>query len=202
MTPTIVTALTGFFVFAGVGGISTTSLLGSENQSEPTYQMYSVAMTGYNAVAEQTDSDPTTTASGAYSNSDIIAARSVDLADELPFGTVIAVTIATSTSSRKASNGGANCGLHLVSEQIGLRVIGDSMHPRMRNKIDIMFDPNDTVRARGRKMNPALVLGKCNNIQIAVVGYVDIRHVPKTQSDLRLAIGFDTINIPQTLAVK
>ena len=86
MTPTLVTALTGFFVFAGVGGISTDTLMKAESTQAPTYPTYSVAMTGYNAVPEQTDSDPTTTASGAYSDPDVVAARSVDLADELQIG--------------------------------------------------------------------------------------------------------------------
>lgn len=184
MTPTIIAALTGFFVYTGIGGIPTTttaeSLLQTKAPQAPTYQSYSVSMTAYNAVPGQTDEDPTTTASGAFSNPDIIAARSVDLADELPFGTVIMITTASTTP---------NCGIGLVEDQIGLRVIGDSMHSRMRNKIDILFDEKDTVRARGRQMNPALVFGHCKNVQIQIVGKVDIKRIPKTQAELAAAVG-------------
>jgi 3D (Asp-Asp-Asp) domain-containing protein len=138
-------------------------------------------MTGYNAVVGQTDEDPTTTASGAFSNPDIVAARSVDLADELPYGTVIAITAASSTRT---------CGLSLIEDKIGLRVIADSMHPRMKNKVDVMLNEKDTILAKGKQMNPALILGMCKNVQIAVVGSIDIRHMPKTQEELADAIGF------------
>ena len=180
MTPMLITALTGFFAFNGMIGISTDLRMKAESSLSPEYPAYSVSMTGYNAVPEQTDSDPTTTASGAFSNADIIAARSVDLADELPFGTVIAVTAASSTP---------NCGIGLVDDLIGLRVIGDSMHARMRNKIDILFDTKVTVRAKGKQMNPALVLGMCKNVQIEVVGHVDIKHMPKSQTELAAVFG-------------
>ena len=153
---------------------------------EPTYQTLVVSMTGYNAVPEQTDANPLVTASGAYSNPDIMAARSVDLADDLPFGTVIAIS--TDASS-------PNCGISAVSELIGLRVIGDSMHPRKRNQIDLLFDQNDTVRARGKQMNPALVLGVCKDIEIAVVGHVDIKHIPQTQTALKAALGLATLAV-------
>ena len=174
------TALTGFFVFSGVGGMTTDALMKTESLQAPTYQTYSVSMTAYNAVPEQTDSDPMTTASGAYSNPDLMAARSLDLKDELPFGTVIAVKHATSS---------LNCGLELVEDQIGLRVIGDSMHLRKRNQIDILFDASDTVRARGKQMNPALVLGMCKDVEISVVGRIDINHMPKTQAELKMMMG-------------
>ena len=183
MTPTIAAALAGFFVFSGVGGMSSSSLMNTEDPviETPTYPAYSVSMTGYNAVPEQTDSDPFTTASGARSNAAIMAARSSDLADEMPFGTVVAISTNTST---------ANCGLSAVSNLVGLRVIGDSMHPRKRNQIDILFDETDTVRARGKQMNPALVLGMCKDIQVVVVGHIDIKRIPKTQAALKLAVGF------------
>jgi 3D (Asp-Asp-Asp) domain-containing protein len=180
----------GFFVWAPVASATFASAATAPAPATPTY---TVAMTAYNAVPGQTDSDPNTTASGAYSDPDIIAARSVDLADELPFGTVIEVTAASSS---------VNCGYKLVDDQIGLRVIGDSMNARMHNKIDILFDANDTVRARGRQMNPALALGICDNVEIKVVGSVDIRRIPKTQDELRLAIGYLPKAADEKLAVK
>lgn len=180
MTNVFTTALTGFFVFGGVGGMTTGSLMKTESLQAPTYQTYTVAMSGYNAVPEQTDSDPSTTASGAFSDPDLIVARSADLKEELPFGTVIAITNATSSP---------NCGVGLVEDLIGLRVVGDSMHPRKRNQIDILFDKTDTVRARGKQMNPALVLGMCKDIEISVVGHVDIAHMPKNQAELKMMVG-------------
>ena len=149
-------------------------------------------MTGYNAVAAQTDGDPHITASGAFSNPDIIAARSQDLADELPFGTVIEVVAASSSP---------NCGYGLVDDQIGLRVIADSMHSRMRNKIDILFDMQDTVRAGGKETNPAIALGVCKRVQIRVVGKIDMKNIPTTQTGLRIAVGMLPKAGEQLLAV-
>ena len=141
---------------------------------------YSVSMTAYNAVPEQTDSDPSVTASGAFSNPDIIVARSADLAEELPFGTVIELVAASSTP---------NCGFDLVSDQVGLRVVADSMHPRKRAQIDILFNENDRVRVSGKLTNPALVMGVCKRAVIRVVGTIDMKKIPTTQQELRLAVG-------------
>jgi len=141
-------------------------------------------MTAYNALPEQTDSNPDITASGAFSDPDIIAARSRDLADELPFGTVISVTAASSS---------VNCGLPLVRDMIGLRVIADSMHPRKRNQIDILFDHTETVKVGGKRTNPARALGVCKGVQIEVVGYIDPRHMPKNQLELKIALGETTL---------
>lgn len=190
MTSIFSTALIGLFALSSMTGNSFASAANAPVPVEvPTY---SVAMTGYNAVPGQTDSDPDTTASGAFSNPDIIAARSRDLAEELPFGTVIEIVTATSSP---------NCGLSLVGEQIGLRVIGDTMNARMRNKVDILFDMADTVRAGGKEMNPAIVLGTCKDVHIRVVGKVDIKDIPKTQAQLRLAIGSLPKAEPQPLAI-
>ena len=142
---------------------------------------YTVAMTGYNAVPGQTDDSPDITASGAYSNPEIVAARSVDLADELPFGTVIEIDPTTSTSS-------PTCGLGIVQDKVGFRVIADSMHPRMHDKIDILFDG-------GSEKNPARTLGVCKDVTIRVVGKVDINHMPKNQTELKRAVA-------QQLAIK
>src|SRR3989344_3796760 len=118
MTGIATSALVAFFVAAG----GTSSLSSWTPQTPPpSLPTYQVRMTGYNAVAAQTDSDPEITASGAYADPDIIAARSRDLADELPFGTVIAVTAASSSPE---------CGYDLVDNLIGLRVIADTMNAR------------------------------------------------------------------------
>lgn len=154
---------------------------------------YTVAMTAYNAVPGQTDDTPHITASGAFSNPDLIAARSRDLAEQLPFGTVIEV-ISTDESN--------NCGFELVKDQIGLRVIGDVMNARMSNKIDILFDTTDTARAGGKTLNAARVLGRCSGVEIRVVGKIDIREMPKSQQELRLAVGVLEKAGPQPLALK
>jgi 3D (Asp-Asp-Asp) domain-containing protein len=150
-------------------------------------------MTAYNAVPEQTDSSPGLTASGAFSDPDIVAARSADLADELPFGTVIMITYAATSTP--------NCGIGLVDDQIGLRVIADSMHPRKRNQIDLLFDQTDKVKVGGKLINPARALGVCKDVMISVVGHIDIKHMPKNQMALRLAIGLLQIADAQPLAV-
>ena len=41
----------------------------------PTLPSYTVTLTAYNAVPAQTDSNPLETASGAYSNPEVVAAR-------------------------------------------------------------------------------------------------------------------------------
>ncbi|MEK7601031.1 MAG: hypothetical protein AAB480_00675 [Patescibacteria group bacterium] len=192
MTGIFNTALIGLFALSGATGTISLATPTATAPIEPSYRSYTVAMTGYNAVAAQTDGDPHITASGAYSNPDIIAARSQDLADELPFGTVIQVTAASSSP---------NCGYGLVDKQVGLRVIGDSMHSRMRNKVDILFDMQDTVRAGGKETNPAIALGVCKRVQIRVVGKIDMKNIPGTQTGLRLAVGMLPIATQQPLAV-
>lgn len=162
---------------------------------EPTYRSLSVSMTGYNAVPEQTDGDPFTTASGAYSNPEVIAARSVDLAEDLPFGTVIEVV----PSSAAVSN---NCGLSAVEDHLGLRVIADSMHPRKRNQIDLLFVDEKVIKARGTWVNPAVALGVCSDVEVRIVGKIDVKDIPKTQAELKLAMGYLPKAEPQTLAVK
>ena len=140
-------------------------------------------MTAYNAVPSQTDEDPTVTASGAFSDPDIVAARSRDLADELPFGTVITVTAASSS---------VNCGFDLVGDMIGLRVIADTMHPRMHNKVDILFDTDAKVTVGSKQTSAARALGICKST-IEVVGHIDLKRMPKNQLELRLALGQSTL---------
>lgn len=181
MVTMFTTALVGFFVFSSFGMPPQTI-----GQSPPV-PTYTVAMTGYNAVPEQTDSDPRTTASGAFSDPDIVAARSVDLADELPFGTVIEIVPKSSSPS---------CGLPVVKDMLGLRVIADSMHPRKRNQIDVLLDREKTVHIGNKTINPAIALGMCQDVEVHVVGFIDIAHVPHTQAELRAALS------PSTLALE
>ena len=179
------TALMAFFILSSNTSAEVSQITPEMASPEPVQEVlevHSVALTGYNAVPEQTDADPSMTASGAYSNPEIVAARSVDLADELPFGTVIEFTIAETGTK-------APCGLSSVNHLVGYRVIADSMHPRKRNQIDIMFDTQDSVRIGGKKMNPAVVLGVCKNIEIRVVGHIDIKKMPRNQMELQLAFG-------------
>lgn len=141
---------------------------------------YPVTLTAYNAVPEQTDSDPTVTASGAFSNPEVIAARSRDLAGELPFGTIIEI------DGSNASQG--TCGYSIVEPIVGYRVIADSMNARFTDRIDILFstDSNYTMPT-GKVKNAGLVLGICDGMVIRVVGHIDITNpnrVPKTQADL------------------
>lgn len=172
----------GFFILSSVGGgiaaepQTAAKLTEYASHEGPTY---SVKMTGYNAVVEQTNADPFTTASGAYSNPNIVAARSVDLADTLPYGTVIAIEPASPSKS---------CGISVVDEQIGLRVVADSMHPRKRDQIDIMFDQNRTVQLGDRSLNPAVVMGICDDVKIRVVGRIAVSEMPETQKELRTAL--------------
>jgi 3D (Asp-Asp-Asp) domain-containing protein len=139
----------------------------------PTYQ---VKLTGYNAVPEQTDGDPSTTASGVPSNPEVIAARSLDLAGELPFGTVIQVTrIATDTPG---------CNFHKVAPQIGYRVIADTMNARWTKRVDIELDQKKRVKVDGHAINPGLALGVCSSVTVKVIGHIDINAIPDTQDEL------------------
>jgi 3D (Asp-Asp-Asp) domain-containing protein len=134
-------------------------------------------MTAYNAVPAQTDGDPHITASGAWTNPEVVAARSQDLGAELPFGTVIKVERTAADTPR--------CRYRDVEHLIGYRVIADTMHSRWTHKIDILLDQTDTVTVEGREVNPARVIGVCSGVTITVVGHVDIKDMPKTQDELR-----------------
>ena len=138
----------------------------------------SVKLTAYNAVPGQTDDNPFETASGAYSNPEIIAARSQDLADTLPFGTIIELD-----GSNVSEEG--TCGFNNVAPLIGYRVVEDTMNARYTDRIDVLFgtDANYTM-PDGKVVNAANVLGICKGVTYRVVGYVDINHLPKTQAAL------------------
>lgn len=138
---------------------------------------YPVTLTAYNAVPEQTDSTPFETASGAYSNPEVVAARSQDMASELPFGTIIEID---GTNASKKT-----CGYDIVAPIIGYRVIADVMNARYTDRIDILFgtESNYTL-ASGRTKNAGIVLGICAGVTVHVVGHVSIKNIPKTQIEL------------------
>jgi 3D (Asp-Asp-Asp) domain-containing protein len=139
---------------------------------------YSVKLTAYNAVPGQTDDNPFETASGAYSNPQIIAARSQDLAGKLPFGTIIELDGSTVSS-------GETCGFSVVAPLIGYRVIEDTMNARYTDRIDVLFDTDaNYTMPDGTVENAANVLGICKGVTFRVVGHVDINHLPKTQAAL------------------
>ncbi|MEK7144324.1 MAG: hypothetical protein AAB794_00460 [Patescibacteria group bacterium] len=165
------TALMGFLLFS-----SGTSLKVQAPEA-PELPLYAVTLTAYNAVAAQTDSNPLETASGAYSNPEIIAARSQDLRDELPFGTIIEID---GTNALKE-----DCGYNVVAPLVGYRVIADSMNVRYTDRIDILLHTkaNYATTDKGMK-NAAQILGICKGVTIRVVGYVDIKNIPETQEAL------------------
>ena len=93
------------------------------------------------------------------------------------------------------------CGAACADDDFGLRVIADSMHYRKREQIDILLPTGKTVRAGGKQVNPAVALGVCKDVVIRVVGSIDIRHMPKTQAELREKMGYLQKAAPQKLAV-
>lgn len=199
MTGFITTAVTGVFLLQTLAPMASamTGEIAKDTPILPIYPSHVVSMTAYNAVPEQTDSTPNRTAIGAYTNPDIIAARSVDLADELPWGTVIEIVpVSTSTPFDR------NCGRQVVQKQMGLRVIADSMHSRKRNQIDILFDQDNKVKVSGKWINPALALGVCKNVEIRVVGRIDTKKMPKTQEEIKLALEASKIKLDANLAVR
>ena len=137
---------------------------------------FTVKLTAYNAVPSQTDGNPFVTASGSFSNPEVVAARSSDLAKDLPFGTIIAI-------ERSGSDTPA-CNYSKVQQQIGYRVIADAMNPRITNTVDVLLDQNDTVTLDGKEVNPGKALGLCGKVTIRVVGHIAVKDIPKTQSDL------------------
>lgn len=197
--PVITIALMGFFAFTG--GPMTPVEAGTESvmsedaskaialyetpemarsEDEP---VYTVKLTSYNAVPEQTDERPNETASGVATNPEVVAARSVDLKGALPWGTVIAIT-------RDAADT-ENCRFDKVEHLIGYRVIADSMHSRKTNQIDVLLDHTDTVTVHGEEINPSLALGVCNGVTIRVLGQIRLRDIPDTQAELRRIVEND-----------
>jgi len=150
----------------------------------PPLPSYAVTLTAYNAVPEQTDDDPFVTASGAYSNPEVVAARSRDLAADLPFGTIIEII--------GPSDPDNSCGFHIVEPIIGYRIIADTMNARYTDRIDILFSTNSNYRmADGRTKNAGNVLGICKGATVRVVGHVDITRpgrLPDTQEELAMLV--------------
>lgn len=179
----ILPALMGLVLFSGAisGSVAPAA---APMPVAPTGPTFSVAMTAYNAVPEQTDEDPFTTASGAYSNPEIIAARSRDLKEDLPFGTVIEI-LGPETAN-------VNCGYDIVSPIMGYRVIADTMHQRFTNRVDVLFSTNANYILRdGRTINASHILGVCQDVKIRVVGRLDptkMGSLPETQAELAAII--------------
>ena len=166
----------GFSLFLGPTSFSMGNVTDPQPVA-PAAPSYTVALTAYNAVPGQTDSTPFETASGAYSNPEVVAARTIDLADELPFGTIIEI------DGSDVSSDDDNCGYSMVERHVGYRVIEDSMNARLKNRVDVLLgtDINYTNKTTGKVRNAADVMGICKGVTVRVVGYVDINHIPKTQ---------------------
>ena len=155
-------------------------------QVAPAKPGHVVTVTAYNAVPGQTDDTPFETASGAYSNPEVVAARSGNLAGEMPFGTIIELDGSTVLAE-------GTCGIKAVSSRIGYRVIADTMNPRYADRIDVLFDTEaNHARADGTVINAANVLGICKGVTARVVGRIDIRRMPKTQAELAVLVNGST----------
>lgn len=165
----------GFLLLSGMP----THAMAPEAPSQPSFV---VTLTAYNAVPAQTDSSPFETASGAYSNPEVVAARSQDLGDELPFGTIIEVDGSDATNT--------SCGYSVVHPVIGYRVIADAMNVKFTKRIDILLGTKADYSTMDKGMkNAAQVLGICKGVTVRVVGFVDINRIPKTQAQLAKIIG-------------
>ena len=140
---------------------------------------HSVLLTGYNALPEQSDDDPDITASGAFSNPQIIVARSRDLAEELPFGTIVSFEAPETVPH--------SCGFYEVEHLIGYRVVADVLHKRKIQQLDILFDQTDRVYLKDKAINPALAIGLCD-VTIRVVGKVAMKDIPKSQAELAMLV--------------
>jgi len=153
---------------------------------------YPVTLTAYNAVVAQTDDSPLVTASGAYSNPEVVAARSQDLTDQLPFGTIVEIDGPTASSTL--------CGYGIVAPIVGYRVIADAMNARYTDRIDVLFSTKaNYIMADGSTKNATTVLGICS-ASVRIVGFIDLTHpgrLPKTQAELAALVKGGT-----TLAVK
>lgn len=147
---------------------------------EPPLASYTLTLTGYNAVPGQTDDTPFETAAGTYTNPEVVAARSQDMNDELPFGTIVEIVGPASDT--------AACNYNTVASHIGYRVIADTMNIRLHHRIDVLFSIHDRyLLPSGGTMNAASLLGACPKTQVKVVGFVDISNpanLPKTQDEL------------------
>ncbi len=167
----------GFLLLSGAGIPAAAK---GDTPTAPLVVSYQVAMTAYNAVPGQTDTDPSTTASGASSNPEVVAARSQDLGEELPFGTIIEIDGPESKQN--------NCGYSVVSPILGYRVIADTMNARFTNRVDVLFSTKANYKmSDGSMVNASTILGVCHGVTVRVVGHLDPDHMgklPKTQTEL------------------
>jgi len=166
----------GFFLLSGAA-LALPAHADAPSLSVP--PSYVVTLTGYNAVPAQTDDNPFVTASGMYANAEIIAARSQDLAEELPFGTIIEI---------KTPVSGDSCGYDVVKSMVGYRIIADTMNARYNDRVDILFNiKSNYVMADGSVKNASAVLGMCSGVTVRAIGHIDLAHsgkLPKTQAEL------------------
>ena len=175
------TAITGLMAFLLLSGAALGAVPAYANAPvAPEVSSYTVTLTAYNAVPGQTDSQPLITASGAYSNPEVVAARSQDLGDELPFGTIIAIIGPSSEDN--------SCGYNVVAPIIGYRVIADTMNIRYSDRVDILFPTKaNYLTSNGSTINASTILGICADSSVRVVGHIDItnpNNLPKTQEAL------------------
>jgi len=171
----------GLFLLAGAAGAFPASITAPQAAFVPTHIL---TLTGYNAVPGQTDDTPFITASGAYTNPEVVAARSQDLRNELPFGTIIAIDGPTDVQAS------GTCGYKVVESAIGYRVIADTMNARYTKYVDVVF----------KTMGAATTLGVCPGTTVRVVGFVDIKNpanLPKSQAALTALVEH-----PLNLAIK
>ena len=168
----------GLLLFSGLAAASGSGA-GAQPAAAPSAPFgFAATLTAYNAVPAQTDSDPGTTADGGPAVAGVVAARSQDLGDELPFGTVIEIT-PTATSS--------TCGYEAVAPEIGYRVITDTMNVRYHDRVDVLFGTKDPIlMPDGRTINAASALGVCS-VSVAIVGHIDLAHTPLPESQAELA---------------
>jgi 3D (Asp-Asp-Asp) domain-containing protein len=181
-------ALMGIFLFSGA---ITAMPASASAPTVPALPEYSVTLTGYNAVPDQTSDHPFVTASGAYSNPEVVAARSRDLADQLPFGTIIEI--------KSPPDSQDDCGYNVVAPIIGYRVIADTMNARYADRIDVLFSTKSNyIMADGDTKNASAILGVCDSVAIQVVGHIDLAHsdqLPKTQAELAAIVNGTTLAI-------
>ena len=179
----------GLLLFSGVAAAAGA---GAQSAQAPSLPGFSATLTANNAVPAQTDDEPGITANGGPARAGVVAARSQDLGDELPFGTIIAID---------APAASATCGYKAVAPLIGYRVVTDTMNARYRDRVDVLFDTEDNyVLPSGKTMNASSLLGVCPGVSVRIVGFIDLaKHaLPANQAALaKLVTGG-----PTTLAAR
>ncbi|HEX7004220.1 MAG TPA: hypothetical protein VF168_08525 [Trueperaceae bacterium] len=90
--------------------------------------------TAYNSLANQTDSTPHITATGAQTRFGIVAVSRDVLAEDIPYGSLIRIR----DLGNYYTGRGAGRYQNLLDEQ-GLFIVEDTMHPRKRDQVDVWF---------------------------------------------------------------